>query len=178
MCGLRTRSEIAELRWQHINWQAGTFTVPKVKTDERIVPIFGDFRQVLEDYHELTISQQPDVQPTDLMFPKCPSQTQLTNRLKRTAKRAGLQPWAKPWMNLRSSVETYLVRKGGDIETVAKWLGNSPDVARKHYLQVTPKHIEWAAEIGSEKKSAHSPHIDAKKTPLTGMVESETSAES
>ncbi len=44
-------------------------------------------------------------------------------------------------MNLRSSVETQLIREGFDLDTVSNWLGNSPDVARKHYLKITPGNI-------------------------------------
>ena len=63
-------------------------------------------------------------------------------------------------MNLRSSVETELVRMGFDLNTVTRWLGNSPDVARKHYLQITPDDIAKATAMGTEEKSANSPqHI-------------------
>ena len=120
------------------------------------MPIFGDFRATLEDYHALIIRNDPFCVPAGLMFPRCPSQTQLTSRLKRTAQKAGLQPWLKPWMNLRSSVETQLLREGFDLEAVSKWLGNSPDIARKHYLQITPNDIRKAAGIERQKKSAHS----------------------
>ena len=65
-------------------------------------------------------------------------------------------------MNLRSSVETELVRQGFDLDTVSKWLGNSPDVARKHYLQITPDDIAKASAMGGKKKSADSPqHSEA-----------------
>ena len=80
------------------------------------------------------------------ILPSCASQTQLTNRLNRTVDRAGMQRWVKPWMNLRSSVETHLVREGFDLTTVTTWLGNSPDVARKHYLQVTLADIAKATD--------------------------------
>jgi hypothetical protein len=150
LCGLRTRSEIAALRWEHIEWDDNTFTVPSVKTKTRTVSIFGDFRPLLEAYHQLTIRDDPLVVPSGPVFQQCPSQTQLTNRLKRTATKAGLQPWVRPWMNLRSSVETQLIREGFDLTTVSTWLGNSPDVARKHYLQVTPSDIAKAADVGKE----------------------------
>ena len=65
-------------------------------------------------------------------------------------------------MNLRSSVETELVRQGFDLDIVSKWLGNSPDVARKHYLQITPDDIAKASAMGGKKKSADSPqHSEA-----------------
>ncbi len=84
---------------------------------------------------------------------RCPSQTQLVPKLSQTIAKAGMQPWVKPFMNLRSSCETYLVRQGFDLTTVTTWLGNSPTVAQKHYLQVTPADIQKASEVGIEKFS-------------------------
>ena len=40
------------------------------------------------------------------------------------------------------------------LNTVTRWLGNSPDVARKHYLQITPDDIAKATAMGTEEKSA------------------------
>ena len=76
-------------------------------------------------------------------------------------------------MNLRSSVETELVRQGFDLDTVSKWLGNSPDVARKHYLQITPDDIAKASAMGGKKKSADSPQQRGAKTafpPVSGEL--------
>ena len=66
----------------------------------------------------------------------------MTNRLKRT----GMQRSIAPWVNLRSNIEMHLVREGFDLTTVTTWLGNSPEVARKHYLQVTPADIAKATD--------------------------------
>ena len=153
LCGLRTRSEIAALKWEHIHWDTNTFTVPKCKTAERTVPLFGDFRPLIDQYHANCIAPDPLVPLNGSIFPNCPSQTQLTNRLNRTIARAGLQPWGKPWMNLRSSAETWMVRQGFDLTTVTRWLGNSPNIAQKHYLQVTPDDINKAATLTTEKFS-------------------------
>ena len=171
LCGLRTRSEIAAIQWDHIHWDSNTFTVPAVKTKERTVPIFGDFRPYLEAYHRQVIGSDMLTVPTGPIFPRCPKQPPLTRRLNKTAAEAGLQPWAKPWMNLRSSVETELVRQGFDLNTVTKWLGNSPDVARKHYLQITPGDIAKASAIGAEKKSADSPQSTSARGSKTGVFD-------
>ena len=156
LCGLRTRSEIAALRWEHIHWDENTFTVPKCKTAERTVPIFGDFRSLLDAHHQICIAPDPMVVLSGPIFPNCPSQTQLTNRLNRTASKAGMQPWQKPWMNLRSSAETWLVRQGFDLTTVTGWLGNSPSIAQKHYLQVTPDDIAKASAMPVPEKFSNS----------------------
>ncbi|MDB4650152.1 tyrosine-type recombinase/integrase [Pirellulaceae bacterium] len=156
LCGLRTRSEVASIRWEQINWDENTFTVAKGKTAERAVPIFGDFRPLLDAYHQVCIAPDPLLVLSGPIFPHCPSQTQLTNRLNRTAAKAGIQPWQKPWMNLRSSVETWLVRQGFDLTTVTGWLGNSPTIAQKHYLQVTPGDIAKASGLAAPEKFSNS----------------------
>lgn len=50
-------------------------------------------------------------------------------------------------MNLPSSVETFLIRQGFDLDTVTTWLGNSPSIARRHYLQITPDDMTKAAGL-------------------------------
>ena len=147
LCGLRTRSEIAALRWENINWDSATFTIPEVKTKERSCPIFGDFREILEQYHQLCLGDDLLTVLSGPVFPNCPSQTQLTSRLKRTIAKAGLQPWVKPWQNLRSSCETWLLRQGFDLDVVTGWLGNSEAVANKHYLQITPHDLKAATHL-------------------------------
>ena len=191
LCGLRTRSEIAAIHWEHIHWDGDTFTVPRVKTKERTVPIFGDFREYLEAYHRQVIGPDMLRVATGPIFPNCPKQSPLTRRLNRTASKAGLQPWAKPWMNLRSSCETSLVTTlGFDLNTVTKWLGNSPDVARKHYLQIKPDDVIRAAKIVTEKSPPDSPpHVgeqvsknavfpNLESTETRGKVEKYTRQES
>ena len=59
----------------------------------------------------------------------------LRSQLKRIIARAGLVAWPKLFQNLRASRETELVEQY-PIHVVCAWLGNSPRVATKHYLQV------------------------------------------
>ena len=50
----------------------------------------------------------------------------------RIIKRAGHLPWPKLFHNLRASRESELMREF-DLATVCKWIGNSPEVAARHY---------------------------------------------
>ena len=63
----------------------------------------------------------------------------------RIIKQAGLKPWSKTFQNLRSSRETELV-EDLPVHVVTEWLGNSPDIARKHYLQTHEEHFQRAVE--------------------------------
>jgi hypothetical protein len=64
--------------------------------------------------------------------------------LERIIRRAGLTPWPKLFQNLRSTRETELAQHH-PIHVVCAWLGNSPAVATKHYLQVRDEDFERAA---------------------------------
>ena len=54
----------------------------------------------------------------------------------RILKRAGLEPWPRLFHAMRASRETELVREH-PIHVVTAWLGNTPQIAMKHYLMVT-----------------------------------------
>ncbi len=56
-----------------------------------------------------------------------------------------MAPWAKLFQNLRSTRETELAEQGFPQHVVCAWLGNSPKIANKHYLQVTDAHFEAAS---------------------------------
>ena len=61
----------------------------------------------------------------------------------RIVKRAGLKPWPRIFHNLRASRQTELEAQH-PTHVVCSWIGNSPAVAQKHYLQVTDDHFEKA----------------------------------
>lgn len=67
----------------------------------------------------------------------------------RIVKRAGLNPWPRIFQNLRSSRQTELSEQFAP-HVVCKWIGNSPPVARKHYLQVTEDHFKRAIAGGAK----------------------------
>jgi hypothetical protein len=57
--------------------------------------------------------------------------------------RAGLSPWPRLFHNMRASRETELIERFA-VHVVTAWLGNPPEIARKHYLQVTDEHFRQA----------------------------------
>ena len=73
----------------------------------------------------------------------------LRTQFERIVKRAGLQPWPRLFHSMRASRETELA-KDYPIHVVTAWLGNTPRIALKHYLQVTDADFERAAEGGVE----------------------------
>ena len=69
--------------------------------------------------------------------------------------RAGVASWPKPFQNLRASRETELAR-AFPLHVVTEWLGNTPQIALKHYLQVTDEDFARAC--------VRSPSTDAAKS--------------
>lgn len=73
----------------------------------------------------------------------------LRTQMTRIVKRAGLTPWPRIFHNIRSSKETEL-EEVFPSHLVCKWIGNSPQVARTHYLQMTDEHFPRANQSGAE----------------------------
>ena len=69
----------------------------------------------------------------------------LRTQLQRIIKRAGLTPWPKLFQDLRATRETELA-EDFPAHVVCAWIGNSPRVAAKHYLQVTADHFDRALQ--------------------------------
>jgi integrase len=135
--GLRCPSEILALKWEDVDWNAGRFTVRSSKTErhqdggQRSVPIFPElWPYLLEAYEAATEGSVYVVER--YRGGDCNLRTQF----ERIIKRAGIEPWGKLFQNLRSSCETDLAAHH-PVHVVTAWLGNSPRVALKHYLQVT-----------------------------------------
>ena len=73
------------------------------------------------------------------------SKTNLRTQLSRIIEAAGLKPWPKLFQNLRSTRETELAREHS-VHVVCEWMGNTLEVAAKHYLHVTEKDFEKARQ--------------------------------
>jgi hypothetical protein len=68
--------------------------------------------------------------------------------------KAGLKPWPKLFQNLRATRETELAEQF-PVHVVCEWIGNSPRVAAKHYLQVTEHHYAKAAQKAVQNPVQH-----------------------
>jgi hypothetical protein len=67
----------------------------------------------------------------------------LRTQLLRIIRRAGVEPWPRLFHNLRASRETELTEKY-PVHVCCAWVGNSEQIAAKHYLQVTEEHFKRA----------------------------------
>jgi integrase len=144
--GLRCPTEVMALRWADIDWANDRFTVHASKTEHhdgggiRLVPIFPELLPYLRECFEQAVPG------SEYVIEKYRGDSRiLRTMLGRIIKRAGLIPWQKLFQNLRSTRETELVETF-PVHVVTKWLGNSPAVANKHYLQVTDEHYKKAVQ--------------------------------
>lgn len=152
--GLRTPSETLSLRWTDIDREKGRVCVQSPKTEHhlnganRAMPLFPELRKYLEEAKAKAPSNA--VYVVDERYRK-PAMTangwanaNLRTQLLRLLKKAGIEPWPRLFHNLRATRETELVAQF-PIHVVAHWLGNTPDIAMRHYLLVTERDFARAA---------------------------------
>lgn len=155
--GLRCPSEHAQLKWSDVHWGADAITVRSPKTEHhpgkesRSVPIFADLRPYLEEAYELA---EPGAV---YVVPRCRQPgVNLRTQLERIIQRAGLTPWPKLFHNLRATRQCELSDRFPEYQ-VCEWVGNTPDVAKEHYLRVRSEHFRNAAQFSAGDRVAQNP---------------------
>ena len=153
--GLRNPSETLELRWSDVDWDRSRMTVHSCKTEHheggefRLVPIFPELLPYIRDAYERAESA------TEYVITRYrKSGLNLRTQLLKIIRRAGLKSWPKLWQNLRATRQTEL-ENDFPTHVVCSWLGNSPRVAKKHYLQVTDEHFQKAAQNPAQYPAAN-----------------------
>jgi hypothetical protein len=142
--GLRVPSEPLALKRSAIDWEKRRITVkvPKLhripNKSTRIIPLFPELIEPLRE----AIAEYPDSEWVITKY-RDPA-SNLASSFDRIVESAGHPSWPKPWTNMRSSRETELAEEY-PIHVVCAWIGNSPDVAVRHYLQLRPEHWSKAA---------------------------------
>ncbi len=140
--GLRCPSEVERLRLNDVDWSRDRFLVHAPKTERhegkatRWVPIFPELRPYLDEAWNAAETGQE-------CFIKSIGDSR--HKMRPIIRRAGLDVWPKLFQNLRSTRQTELEERFPS-HVVCAWLGNSENVARKHYLQVTEDHFARALQ--------------------------------
>ncbi len=146
--GLRTPSETFLLRWQDVDWERGTIrvTVPKLERfeglDHRVIPLFPELRTYL-----LKLFAEAEEGAEFLIARYRKGCINLRTQFERILRRAGVDPWPRLFHNLRGSRETELMRSY-DLRTVCAWIGNSPEVAARHYATSVDLNADFRRAAG------------------------------
>jgi integrase len=135
--GVRVPSEVLSLKWEHVDFDRRTIAIQSPKTerhlggDQRVIPLFPELLQPLLACREQAV--EGDV----YVITRYRSPTvNLRTQFEKIIQRAGVTPWKRLWQNLRSTRETELLQDF-PLHAVCRWIGNTPKIAQKHYLQVT-----------------------------------------
>jgi integrase len=146
--GLRCPSEHLALRWSDIDWEASRITVPSPKTSRhgkayRVMPLFPELRPFLGAVRD-EVNPGIDVPFSDPVITRYRDiNMNLRTQMLRIMRRAGVEPWERLFHNLRAGRQTELADQF-PARVVADWLGNSPEIAERHYLKTTEAHVQRA----------------------------------
>lgn len=108
--------------------------------ESRVIPLFPELRPHLE-----AVFDQAEPGTEYVITRYRAANSNLRTQFLRIIKRAGEEPWPKPFQNLRASRQTELTATF-PLHVVCRWIGNSALIADKHYLQVTDDHYKMATE--------------------------------
>jgi integrase len=164
--GLRCPSEIVALRWGDVNWERLRLTVrsPKTAGHEghavRVVPIAPELRPILQSLFDRAEVGVEAVVPR-LRDPAM----NLRTTFGKIIARAGVTPWPRLFHNLRASCACDWVERF-PAHVVAGWLGHSPLIAARHYLQTRDAHFDLAT--GGKGEPATNPATQAPQSDSTG----------
>jgi integrase len=181
--GLRIPSEAFSLTWGDVDWERNRLCVPSPKTENtgnshRVIPLFPLLRPHLEAAFEIAAEGEVHVFPEDMRQrasgPMGWGGANLRTTLGKIVRRAGVEPWPRIWHSLRASCESDLAQSF-PLATVTKWLGNTPSVALRHYVDPTEvafdRALHWRpAESGGAESSA----LGAQNTAQQVVAESST----
>ncbi len=143
--GLRVPSEPFALTWGDVDWERERLTVPSPKTEgqgkpHRIIPLFPLLKPHLEAAFDTAAEGDVFIFPEDFRR-RATGERGLNGCNLRTTfgkciRKAGVEAWPRIWHSLRASCESDLAQSF-PLAVVAKWLGNTPSVALRHYVDPT-----------------------------------------
>lgn len=169
--GLRVPSEAFSLTWGDVDWGRGRLSVPSPKTEHlgkphRVIPLFPLLRPHLEAAFEQAPEGSVYIFPDDWRARATGDDgwagANMRTTFAKIVRRAGVEPWPRLWHSLRASCESDLAQSF-PLATVTKWLGNTPSVALRHYVDPTESAFDRALDWQPERSGAKSGALEAQK---------------
>lgn len=148
--GLRCPSEHLALRLDDVDVERLRIRITSPKTEHhegkawRYIPLFPELRPYLDAVWH---AAEPGTEHFITRYRR--NDQNLRTTFLKIIKRAGLTPWPKLFHNMRASRQTEL-EETFPSHVVCSWIGNSPQVAKRHYLQVTDEHFERASQADAK----------------------------
>jgi integrase len=142
--GLRP-SEILRLRWEDVRWDRNLIHLRGSKGRHlrgprmRDVPLFPEVASALRE----VLAGRPKAAGRVVLGYE--SESNLGVPMSRIIADAGIEDWARVFLNLRSTRSTELARRGIPIHDFCRWLGHTPQVALEYYMQVQSEGCAKAA---------------------------------
>lgn len=176
LAAVRVPSEIAKLKWEHINFEKKRiFIVDSSKTEhhaKRAVRAIPLLPQIEAELLKLHLEAE---EGAEYVFPKIRPDSNLRTELERIIRRAGVKQWPKLWHNLRASGATDFARTLPS-HVAAEICGHTEEVAKEHYWQVGDSDLDLAInKLGNSKlaqklaqKLAHDDGLKGPETSLAG----------
>lgn len=130
-------------RWEDIDLVNNRMIVRSNKTPpSRVCPIFPELRPHLLRAREMAPTGAEYVQV------RYSHDANILTTLEKIVSKAGLVPWPKLMQNLRATRETELLANY-PAKDVTSWLGNSPQVANRHYAMTMQASFDQAVARGA-----------------------------
>ena len=140
-CGLRCPTEIQGLKWSDVHWDSNRLRIDSKKTGLRFCPIFQQVLPLLQAAFDAA------KEGTVYVVQHRGQTANLRTHMLRIIEQAGVKPWPKLFVNLRSSCRTDLEDTFREA-VINAWIGHSTRIGQKHYSQVRPSDWEAAAGFG------------------------------
>ena len=133
------------LRWEHVNFETKTLTIPLSKSNQtRRVPLSDQALALLRSFDSALESPWVFPQPHDSLKPKNPYAA--GEHLERIVRKAGM---TGTWHTLRHTGATRRLLAGVDLVTVSKILGHRSIQTTMRYLHLVQDHMASAINRGS-----------------------------
>jgi integrase len=173
----RVPSELFGLTWADVDFVSKRIVIRSPKTKHhggehalRSCPMFPELVPYLTELSEI-VGPGVDVPLSSPVFPIAHEpKANLRTQFNRFIVMAGLSPWPKLFVNLRSSRETELLAVY-PVADVCRWLGHSPAVAARFYAQSRSDIADQATHrLTVEKVGSKTGPIDDKMGSKTGPI--------
>ena len=134
--GMR-RGEVHRCSWRDINWSTGRVVARRTKTGRRrVIPLASDLRGRLESVPEGRRKGRIVPWPAEKALWTYEA-IRLLERLAVRCPDLGPELWG--WNVFRHTFGTLLAQEGVSLDKISAWMGNSPAIARRHYVQFVPR---------------------------------------